>query len=287
MEVRMWRLFIIIGLGGAMLVTSACDDSAKGRTPLKKARDGGNTKASERTKGINKAAGEKGCLRIDNLLKAIISQKNETVLIYTSDLDLGLVTGNSDQREMSFESQVDDKARAHAFLKDPVEPLVEAVASQDLQSSTKAFLFSPASMDDECKTVTFANIVRKQFAVVKKSKDSLWLQNREDTSELIHYNYNRKDKLFITHYTPNVTLVCGKTPRMLKRTYVLAREEGLNHLEVDRKFAEMIAKNITPPLELAAALSKGSSRRVTLSYPAWSVVQQILRSDKFAQPACN
>ena len=288
----MYRLFVLSALCLAFAVT-ACNNGGKKRVAIRRGSPGqADANASEKTRNLNKAIEDKSCLRVDRLLSEIVKLKDETVVIYTSDLDLGLVSGAGRGADPRFESQVDAKTRANALLKNDREPILEAVRAQEIQSNSNiAFLLSLSALDDKCDNAVFSGPPRATFEVFKKGPGALWLLNKNDPSELIFYQYNRKDKLTITHYTPVTEKFCNAQPRMLKRKYILAREEATDKLELERGFAQMIADNISAPSEMTQILGKDTNGRtgggsVTLKYSVVKAVQDILKSDKFQRPAC-
>jgi hypothetical protein len=284
----MMRLFVLVSLCLSFAVTG-CNNGGKKRQSLRKNKAGVDAKASENSQKINKAIEDKKCLRVDKLVREIMKLKDETVVIYTSDLDLGLLSVTADP---TFESQVDAKTRAHALLKNDREPILESLRASDLQTrSSIAFLLSISAIDDECKTAAFESTARATYEIFKKGPGALWMRNKADSADLILYQYDRKNKLTITHYTPNTAEYCGKQPRMLKRKYILAREDSTDKLELERGFAELIAANIEEPAEMTAALGKDSagrmSAKVVLKYSVLRGVQQILQAETFQQPACT
>lgn len=292
LEAYMYRLFALSALCLAFAVT-ACNNGGKKRVTIHRDKPGqGDANASEKTRNLNKAIEDKKCLRVDKLLSEIVKLKDDTVVIYTSDLDLGLVGGAGPGADPSFESQVDAKVRAHAVLKNDREPILEALRARDIQSGSHiSFLLLLSAIDEKCETAAFGGPAPATFEIFKKGPGALWMRNKKDPSELLFYQYNRRDKLSITHYTPITEKFCTAQPRMSKRKYIVAREEAADKLELDRGFAQMIADNIDEPAEMTQALGKDGSGRtgggtVTLRFSVVKAVQDILKDDKFQRPVC-
>lgn len=245
------RLFMIIGLGMTLAVTSACQKSGKHRAKFKTGTQA-EEKASARAEAINNMIGDSSkCLRVDKLIAAMMTTPDETYMLYTSDTN---VIEKADQ-----------------------EPFLEILTGKNLiDGSTRAFYLKLEGLDDKCETVSLPNTGGPRAAVFKvlktSNKNKLNLQNANDPEDLISYEYNRKNHLKITTFTSS--LACGKKIRV-QRTWTLAYGEGLERLNVSREMMNLFDRNIQLPTEARRATfdtGKTNQTRVHLSYPTYSII---------------
>ncbi len=259
------RLFIIMGLGLTLTVTSACQRDAKRRMSLKRP-DQAAAGLSERSKAINQEVGTDNCLRVDKLIHALTSVPSETVLIYTSNLTML--------------EQGDD------------EPLLEVLpAGELLKSSRKSGLFGLTYTDDKCATVALTNAGSKPliYKVMKTTgKDVLALQSA-DSLEKIVYQFDRRDTLKIT-VSRSGGAACGKGARELRNTYVLTYAEGMSSIEVSRSMLALLDRAAALPSDIRRAMMNNTNARVhtkvQVSYPAYLMMQKALNESGFKRPLC-
>ncbi len=289
----MFRLFVLATLCLSFAVT-ACGGGGKKRATIRKGDKGEAGKESEKTRALNKAIEDKKCLRLDRLFSEIVKLKDETVVIYTSDLHLGNVAGGGAGAQPTFEPQVDDKVRAAAFLAPQAkpEPILQSLRASEIQTSAhKAWLMSVSAIDQDCKVAAFENTgMKATYDIIKSGRTALWLKNK-DGSEFLFYQYDRKNKITITQYTSNTEKFCGKDARFIKRQYMVGLDESADNIQLDRSFAQLIADNMDEPVALTAALGKDangrvSSGKVIIKFSVMKAIQEILHEGRFTKPVC-
>jgi|GEM_PF-6231876 len=283
----MFRQFSIIALGVSLVVTAACNNGGNKRVALRKSKTGANGKASDTTNKINAAIADAKCLRIDKLINEYIKLKDETILIYTSDVNIGLY-GAVGGTDVAFNGETDLKVRANAVLhKTGLDPVIESIPAQKLQTSSIESLMSVVSMDQKCEVVAIRGVAETpNFDVIKKSSSELVLRNQRNPSVVLRYQYNSLNKLTVTRYLPDSNY-CGKQHNVKMTKYVVAREAAMEKLEIDRGYATAIAENIDEPVEMKNALANNvSSVFINLSLPTMTQVRQALSADGFSDPAC-
>jgi hypothetical protein len=263
------RLFIIMGLGLTMIVTTACQKGGEHRAHIRMGGQG-QEKVSARADAINNMLGDSGkCLKVDKLIAAMMSTPNETYLLYTADLNF-IEKGES-------------------------EPLLEVLNGENLlKNSNKSFYLSFNAIGDKCETVSMNNTGSGRPAVFKilstSNKNTLNLQNVNDPTEKISYEYNRRDHLKITHYLSG-GVSCGKGGAFeVKQTYILAYGEAMNHITVSREMMNMFDRKIQLPTEARRAAfdtSRPNMTRVELSYPTYSVIAEKVRQAATQSPICK
>lgn len=260
------RLFIIMGLGLTMAVTSACQKGGKRREHF---RTGTQEKASARAAAINSIVGESAkCLKVDKLIAALMGTPNETYLLYTSDLNF------IDKGEQN-------------------EPLHEILTGENLlKNSSKSFYLSFNAIDDKCETVAMPDTGSGRPAVFKvlptSNKNRLNLQNVNDPTERLSYEYNRRNRLKITQYLSGGSK-CGKGGAFeVQKTYVLAFGEGMNHIVVSRRMMNLF-KSVLPAEASRATFetSRPNVTRVELSYPTYSIMAEAVQKASAKGPICQ
>jgi hypothetical protein len=263
------RLFIIMGLGLTMAVTTACQKGGKHRAHIRMGNQA-QEKTSARADAINGMLGDGGkCLKVDKLIAAMMATPNETYLFYTAD--------------------------ANFIEKGENEPLLEVLNGKNLlKNSTKSFYLSFNAIDDKCETVSMNNTGSARPAVFKvlatSNKNRLNLQNVNDPTEKLSYEYNRRNRLKITHYLSG-GVSCGKGGAFeVKKTYVLAYGEGMNHIVVSREMMNMFDGKIQMPTEARRAAfdtSRPNVTRVEISYPTYSVMAELVGKAAAQGPICR
>lgn len=282
----MYRQFVLIALSLSFVVT-ACNDGGKKRVSLRKGRPVLDAKASNRTKEINKAIGDSPCLRIDKLIKEYMKLKDENVLIYTSDVNIGTMS----LTDLDFAGESDLQIRSSAtFTKNSIEPVVETIPATKLQHSAIEALMSVTDMDSKCELVAIPGVaLTPNFKVMKKSPNELWLRNSVEPKISLRYQYDRVDKFIVTLYKPDERF-CGGHGGMRMIKYVIAREAAMQNVELERGFANAIASMIKAPVEMSTELSEQAATRsplmVTLKTETMSTVRQLLRSDSLTPAVC-
>lgn len=263
------RLFIIMGLGLTMAVTTACQKGGAHRAHIRMGAQA-QEKVSARADAINNMLGDSGkCLKVDKLIAAMMATPNETYLFYTADLNF--------------------------IEKGDNEPLLEVLNGDNLlKNSTKSFYLSFNAIDDKCETVSMNNTGSGRPAVYKvlssSNKNKLDLQNVNDPTEKLSYEYNRRDHLKITQYLSG-GISCGRGGAFeVRKTYVLAYGEGMNHITVSREMMNMFDRKIQLPTEgrrAAFETTRPNMTRVELSYPTYSVIAERVRLAATQSPICK
>ena len=261
------RLFIIMGLGLTMAVTTACQKGAKHRAHFRLAGQA-DEKVSARAEAINNALGNGGdCLKVDRLIKVLTSTESETYLLYTANLNF--------------------------VEKGDKEPLLEILTGGNLlKNSNKSFYLGFQAIDEKCDTVAMNNTGGAKPAVFKvlktSNKDRLNLQNVNDPNELLSYEYNRRSHLKITHYLSG-GLSCGKGAFQVQKTYILAYGEGMNRITVSREMMNLFDRKVQLPTEARRATfdtTRPNQTRVQLSFPTYSIMAGTVSEAAASAPLC-
>ncbi len=285
----MYRHFVIIALGLSFVVT-ACNDGGKRRVSLKKGRPVVDAKASERTKAINGALTDSKCLRIDKLITEYMKVPDENLLIYTSDLNIGKFA-SAGLTNLKFNEETDVKIRASATLaKDSFEPVLESITAGKLQNSSIEALMSVVALDAKCEVASIRGVAETpDFMIIKKSADELWLRNTRNPLITLRYQYNRVAPFTVTLFKPDQPF-CGLHGGVRMIKYVIARENAMLNIELDRGFAQAIASVIKAPDELAAQVAEQTPQNlrapVKLKFETMTAVRQLLNSESFTPAVC-
>jgi hypothetical protein len=282
----MYRLIVVIALSLSFVVT-ACGGSGKKRVSLKKNRPDFNGKASEKTKGLNAALTDASCLRVDKLIKAMMQLKDENVLVYTADANVGNFE-TAALRDVRFLGEADVKIRAASVIKKGgLSPLVEFQPASELQKGSIKALMSLGDIDTKCEIASVPGVTdTPNFNIVKKTGEELWMKNIINPNVVLRYQYNRVDKLTISEFRPKRGL-CGRSEGLEMTKYVVAREGAMKKVDLDRGYAEALASVIDAPAPMTQALAQASSARsITLTPEVMATVRELLNSDTAKTAAC-
>ena len=282
----MYRLIVVTALSLSFAVT-ACGGSGKKRVSLKKNRPDLNNKGSEKTKGLNAVLTDPKCLRVDKLIMAMVKLKDENVLVYTADANVGNFETVA-LTDVNFLSETDVKIRAASVIKKgDIDPIVESQAATNLQRGSIKTLMSLTSIDVDCKTASVVGVTdTPNFDIVKKTSEELWMKNRINPNFVLRYQYNRVDKLTITEFRPKIGL-CGRPAGLEMTKYVVAREAAMSKVELDREYAQALASVIEAPDSLTKALAAApSAKTITLAPEVLATVRELLNSDTAKTAAC-
>jgi hypothetical protein len=273
----MYRLVVVIALSLSFAVT-ACGGSGKKRVSLKKNRPD--------LKGKGSPIDPK-CLRVDKMINDMVKLKDEKVLVYTADVNVGNFETMA-LTDVNFVAETDVKIRA-AFVvtKDGFDHLVEVQPANRLQNGSIDSLMSVVAIDTDCKIASVRGVTdTPDFAIVKSTSEELWMKNRRNPSIVLRYQSNHKDKLTITRFLP-ADGVCGRRAGLKMTKYVVAREGAMNKVELDRGYAQVLASVIEAPESMTQALAQApSARSITLTPEVMATVLEQLNSNKVKPAAC-
>lgn len=281
------RTFVVLISIGVSLFVTACNNDNSRVSVNKRPLLG---KTTSRIKGLQESLKSSKCLPIDKLIKNVADLGTETILIYTNDVDLGVLDFSNSTGLLNFQSALlDDKSRIPTVLKSKDEPILEALPANNIQSSSISYLLSPIKIDDNCEIVTFkSGKDLEEFEVLRKEKRKLSLRHKIDKSLFVEYLYPRSasDKLTIKVYrTNNQATTCNKPTPQIVRTYILDFGQNQEFLNLNSGYVNLISKNVSgAPKELEHP--QKNSGDVLIRYPVMVRVQQLLNAKDF-NPTCS
>lgn len=280
----MYRKIVLIALCLSFAVT-ACNNGGKKRVSLKKGKGGPiDAKASEGTKGMNKALADTKCLRVDTYFTTLTGQKEETVLVYTSDVNVGTLNAVGG-KDASITPEQDQKVRAVVALDTGSDPLVVSSAAKDIYGYETIAQFYVSAIDVKCELADI-KAAGGTFDIVKSHPDELLLVKKGNPQKSIRYKYDRATgKMTITQINPAPGSVCGRNNRSIQQTYVIARDKDMQTVELENGYAKVIVDNIEEPAELTKALA-ASTGRVSVPTATMDRVRQTIFNPSTTKPVC-
>lgn len=288
----MGRLFRFTSLIVALIVTLSCGDK-KNSYPLRKADAAGAGDFAKKTDAIKKALGDGPCLRIDILTKELAKLKDDKIIIYSYNMQTGQVNPTADRSKRIFEPDQDWLLRTHTFYNAKTAGFFfEQIQAKDLHHSLHNYLL-PSVVDEKCESVTFNNDPENSWTVIRKSPNSLWLQNKNSPTNIHRYLYDGESKLYVDVVTGETVGYCGRERSEVLSSYVVTRQQT-GKLEMDYEFASLIAGLIDEPEELTKALNledsknKNTPDEVSLMPKTLESIYQMVRNEEVsAPPACD
>jgi hypothetical protein len=281
--------------------TLACEGNKKGTT-IRKILGGGSKQYGEDMKTVVQKSQAEGCLRVDEVVRAMSLIEEDGLIAYHSDLSIGRnesgdIDGYEPIDDRKFSQDVllrghDDENVIYVIDK----PTSTQISGNELTRTSfiARFLNGVSTLDKECKTMKLKrsnSAAEVEHKVVKKDGTTLIVQNSA-TGELIKYFYDvKKDALFITSTRPTSQTmeVCDrKLPALLRSTVTISHQAKGTEIEISYDYASLIAGFVKDSVALRETLSqtdKGSPVRMTGAY--FGQLLTAIQSDEFTRQECK
>lgn len=297
----MARLILSMLLGVTLLGTIACEGTKKSTT-LRKNLGGGSKQYGTDIKTVVEKSKTEGCLRVDEIVRAMSTIEEDGLFVYHSDLALGR---NESGEVEGFEAIDDRKFSQDVLLRGHDDenilfvidaPTANQVNGNELTKTpfVARFLNGVSTLNKECtemklkRSNSAAEVLHK---VIKKDATTLIVQN-EITLEVLKYSYDaKKDALSVTSTRPTSSTmeVCErKLPELLRSTVVISHQAKGTQVEISYDYASLIAGFVKDSVALRETLSqvdKGTPVGLTGEY--FGQLLSAIQSDEFTRQECK
>lgn len=273
LEAYMLRVFIIMGLGLALSVTTACNGGGKKRVKLGKTlgKDIDTKNFDPPVVNVLEKAKDDKCLRVDRLLNGLAKLNSQNVIYYVRGRDIGMVSAGTQKQPLNFTTEMDTNGRAVKYLsgtseKESMQNWIHKITGDLLQKIDNEALYV-AAIDDACKTVDIDMAGKKsKWTVTYKSGKRLDIAKNGSVGQIISYMMNNKGVLFINEYRRVKAIdlmgTCGNiNPQAsYKFSTGVVFGKNLNRLTIDANFSESLLPALEGNEELTNMLSGNSAR---------------------------
>lgn len=297
-----WVLRATVVMAGLMFLAACTGGDHK--TPFNRTLQGLNDSSGNPEGGLlAKASTDKSCLNIDAVSKKL-TEYQDVVTVYTSDLDLGKITGGKGGGDSCIQfdaSATDDLDRASAFMKTSadLQPRKQNLMAGDLVANSWIGSLLATASQDACKTVTLTGqdiAPAGTYNVICHTSNSLTIQATGPSGLIISY-FLGQNSLTISYFTSAaVANACPSSKArsyVMKNTTVVSWANGTSKLKVRRRFANLLNTYLAKPpgeLKTAVTLPKASDPnkkpvagdQIDLSVNAYDYILGQVAAQKFS-----